>query len=50
MQVEFRNIDGLDLAEPAVILNRCFAGYFFPAHFDRQSLAKMIRVDSAAIS
>ena len=50
MQVEFRNIYGLDLAETSAILNRCFAGYFFPAHFDRPSLAKMIRVDSVDLA
>ena len=50
MQIEYRNADAFELAELAAMLNRCFEGYLFPAHFDRQTLAKMIRVDSVDLS
>ena len=50
MQVEYRNVDTFELAELAAMLNRCFEGYFFPAHFDRLAIARMIRVDSVDLS
>jgi ribosomal protein S18 acetylase RimI-like enzyme len=50
MQIEYRSVETFELEELAAILNRCFEGYLFPVHFDRPTLAKMIRVDSVDLS
>ena len=50
MKIEYRNIDAFELDELVAALNRCFEGYLLPAHFDRQTIARMIRVDSVDLS
>ena len=50
MQIEYRSIAAFELEELVAILNRCFEGYLFPVHFDRPTIAKMIRVDSVDLS
>ena len=49
MQVEYRSADAVE-PELAESLTQCFEGYLVPAHFDRLTIAKMVRVDSVDLS
>ena len=49
MQIDYRIADAAE-PELAASLNRCFEGYLVPAHFDRLTIAKMVRMDSVDLS
>jgi ribosomal protein S18 acetylase RimI-like enzyme len=50
MPIDYCSVDAFELGELGAMLNRCFDGYILPVHFDRQTIAKLVRVDSVDLA
>src|SRR5262245_44386687 len=48
--IEYRPADAFAVDELVATLNRCFAGYLVPVHFDRKAIFQIIRTDSVDLS